>query len=90
LDVSFKVYKWLEAVRNRCITEALAREVKAYNVRAYLVEPGLFVTRTARAISVCSDSIYPQVVCFSYVFPESLKQETPPPLFDKSIVEIAA
>ncbi|MHA4847384.1 SDR family oxidoreductase [Flavitalea antarctica] len=71
------------------ISEALAQEVKPYNVKVYLVEPGIIDTRMARAITVCSDSIYPQVVRFSYLFSESLKQETPPSLVAQSILAIA-
>jgi NAD(P)-dependent dehydrogenase (short-subunit alcohol dehydrogenase family) len=71
------------------ITEALAQEVKPYNIRVSLVEPGIIDTRMAHAITVSSKSIYPQVLRFGYLFSESLKQQTPPSAVAQCIFDIA-
>jgi NAD(P)-dependent dehydrogenase (short-subunit alcohol dehydrogenase family) len=71
------------------ITESLAQEVKPFNIRVCLVEPGIIDTKMAHDITVSSNSIYPQVLRFGYLFSESLKQQTPASLVANSIFEIA-
>jgi NAD(P)-dependent dehydrogenase (short-subunit alcohol dehydrogenase family) len=72
------------------LTEALAQEVKPYNIRVSLVEPGIIDTKMAHDISVSADSIYPQVLRFGYLFSESLKQQTPASMVADKILEIAS
>ncbi len=71
------------------ITEALAQEVKPFNIRVSLVEPGIIDTKMSHDITVSNNSIYPQVARFGYLFSESLKQQTPAILVANSIFEIA-
>ena len=71
------------------ISEALAQEVKPFNVRVAIVEPGIIDTRMARDITVGGQSIYPQVNRFGGLFEASLKTPTPPTLVANKILEIA-
>jgi len=68
--------KWaLEA-----LSEGLAGEVKAFNIRVALVEPGITDTEMARRLEVRSGaSPYPQYERFSAIFEESLRQNPVPP-----------
>jgi hypothetical protein len=78
--------KWaLEA-----LTEALAGEMKTFNVRVALVEPGIIDTAMARRIGVPqSDSPYPQQVRFASLFEASLKNPVPPTLVAQKLLEVA-
>ncbi len=78
--------KWaLEA-----ITEALACEMKAFNVRVALVEPGIIDTAMARRISVPGEeSNYPHRARFSALFSASLSHPTPPSTVADKILEVA-
>jgi NAD(P)-dependent dehydrogenase (short-subunit alcohol dehydrogenase family) len=71
------------------LTESLAQEVKPFNVRVSLVQPGIIDTKMAYDISVDSNSKYPQVLRFGAMFEESLKQPTPPSLVADTMFEIA-
>ena len=71
------------------ISEALAQEVKPFNIRVAIVEPGIIDTKMARGISDGGNSIYPQVNRFGGVFEASLKTPTPPMLVADKILEIA-
>ncbi|MEO6734546.1 MAG: SDR family oxidoreductase [Ferruginibacter sp.] len=71
------------------LTESLAQEVKPYNIRVSLIQPGIIDTKMAHDISVDSHSKYPQVVRFGAMFEESLKQPTPPSLVADTMLEIA-
>ena len=71
------------------LTESLAQEVKPFNIKVALVEPGIIDTKMAHDISVDSNSIYPQVLRFGAMFSESLKQPTPPSLVANTMLEIA-
>jgi NAD(P)-dependent dehydrogenase (short-subunit alcohol dehydrogenase family) len=71
------------------LTESLAQEVKPFNVRVSLVQPGIIDTKMAHDISVDSNSKYPQVLRFGAMFEESLKQPTPPSLVADTMFEIA-
>lgn len=71
------------------LTESLAQEVKPFNVRVALIQPGIIDTKMAQDISVDSKSKYPQVLRFGALFTETLKQPTPPSLVGDTILEIA-
>src|SRR6478672_11062692 len=78
--------KWaLEA-----LSEALAGEMKTFNVRVAIVEPGIIDTAMARRIEdPAQASPYPQRERFSIMFTQSLKNPAPPSLVAQKILEIA-
>src|SRR5207248_4766764 len=78
--------KWaLEA-----LSEALAGEMKMFNVRVAIVEPGIIDTAMARRIGVPpSVSHYPQQARFASLFEALLKNPVPPTLVAEKILEIA-
>jgi NAD(P)-dependent dehydrogenase (short-subunit alcohol dehydrogenase family) len=78
--------KWaLEAV-----TEGLAGEMKMFNVRVALVEPGIIDTAMARRLErPPSKSPYPQQARFAALFEASLKNPAPPSLVAQKILEVA-
>ncbi|TYC08491.1 SDR family oxidoreductase [Bizionia gelidisalsuginis] len=71
------------------VSEALAQEVKPFNIRIAIVEPGIINTQMAKAISVDKESIYPHSKRFGGLFLASLKTPTPPSLVANKILEIA-
>jgi NAD(P)-dependent dehydrogenase (short-subunit alcohol dehydrogenase family) len=71
------------------ISEALAQEVKQFNVRVAIVEPGIIDTKMARDISIEDKSIYPQVNRFGGLFKASLKTPQHPSIVGEKILEIA-
>ena len=71
------------------VSEALAQEVKAFNIRVAIVEPGIINTAMARDISVGSGSVYPHSRRFAGLFAASLENPTPPTLVADKILEIA-
>jgi len=71
------------------LSESLAQEVKPFNIRVSILEPGIIDTKMAHDISVNSNSKYPQVLRFGAMFEESLKQPTPPSLVADTMLEIA-
>ncbi len=71
------------------ISETLAGEVKPFNIRVCIVEPGIINTDMARNISHGGNSIYPQVNRFGGLFVASLKTPTPSTLVAEKILEIA-
>jgi NAD(P)-dependent dehydrogenase (short-subunit alcohol dehydrogenase family) len=71
------------------ISEALAMEVKPFNIRVGVVEPGIINTDMARDISYGGNSIYPQVNRFGGLFVASLKTPTSATLVADKILEIA-
>jgi NAD(P)-dependent dehydrogenase (short-subunit alcohol dehydrogenase family) len=77
--------KWaLEA-----LSEALAGEMKTFNVRVAIVEPGIIDTAMARRIEhPAADSPYRQRVRFSHLFTAALKNPAPPSLVGQKILEI--
>jgi NAD(P)-dependent dehydrogenase (short-subunit alcohol dehydrogenase family) len=83
---SYTASKWaLEA-----LSEALAGEMKMFNVRVAIVEPGIIDTAMARRIGVPpADSPYPQQARFASLFQASLKNPAPPALVAEKIVEVA-
>jgi NAD(P)-dependent dehydrogenase (short-subunit alcohol dehydrogenase family) len=71
------------------ISEALAMEVKPFNIRVGIVEPGIINTDMARNITHGGNSIYPQVNRFGGLFTASLKRPTASSLVADKILEIA-
>jgi NAD(P)-dependent dehydrogenase (short-subunit alcohol dehydrogenase family) len=78
--------KWaLEA-----LSEALAGEMKAFNVRVVILEPGIIDTAMARRISDGSDaSIYPHRARMAKSFSDSLQTPASPAIVAQKLVEIA-
>jgi NAD(P)-dependent dehydrogenase (short-subunit alcohol dehydrogenase family) len=78
--------KWaLEA-----LSEALAGEMKTFNVRVAIVEPGIIDTAMARRLGDQGDaSPYRQRERFSSLFTASLKNPVPPSLVADKILEVA-
>lgn len=83
---SYMASKWaLEA-----LSEALAGEMKMFNVRVAIIEPGIIDTAMARRIGVPRpDSLYPQQARFASLFEASLKNSVPPMLVAEKILEVA-
>jgi len=83
---AYNASKWaLEA-----LSEALAGEMKTFNVRVAIVEPGIIDTAMARRIKdPGADSPYRQTARFGALFTASLKNPVPPSLVAQKIVEIA-
>ena len=77
--------KWaLEA-----LTEGLAGEMKTFNVRVAIVEPGIIDTAMARRIEdPATKSEYAHTARFSAMFAGALKNPAPPSLVAKKILEI--
>jgi len=77
--------KWaLEA-----LSEALAGEMKTFNVRVAIVEPGIIDTAMARRIGdPAADSPYRQRARFTSLFTAALKNPAPPSLVGQKILEI--
>ncbi len=71
------------------LIESLAGEVKPFNIRVSLIEPGIIDTKMAHDITVDGNSKYPQVLRFGAMFEESLKQPTPPSMVADLMFEIA-
>jgi NAD(P)-dependent dehydrogenase (short-subunit alcohol dehydrogenase family) len=82
---SYVASKWaLEAM-----SEALAAEMKTFNVRVAIVEPGIIDTAMARRIEEKpSTSSYQQQARFASLFAASLKNPAPPSLVGRKILEI--
>lgn len=71
------------------VSEALAQEVKPFNIKVAIVEPGIINTQMAQDIEVGGDSMYPQSNRFGGLFAASLKTPTPPSLVGDKILEVA-
>ena len=82
---AYAASKWaLEA-----LSEALAQEMKMFNIRVAIVEPGIIETPMARrAENPPVASLYPQPRRFSGMFAASLKNPVPPSLVGEKILEI--
>jgi NAD(P)-dependent dehydrogenase (short-subunit alcohol dehydrogenase family) len=73
------------------LSEALACEMKTFNVRVAIVEPGIIDTAMARRLEDrADDSPYRQRARFSYLFAASLKNPARPSIVAEKILEIAA
>jgi NAD(P)-dependent dehydrogenase (short-subunit alcohol dehydrogenase family) len=71
------------------LSEALAGELKTFNVRVIIIEPGIIDTAMARRIEDHgNDSPYPQRKRFADLFSASLKNPVPPSLVGQKIVEV--
>lgn len=83
---AYNASKWaLEAV-----SEALAIEMKPFNVRVAIVEPGIIDTAMARRVGNEPDaSPYPHRARFAVLFANSLRNSPPPSLVAEKIVDIA-
>ena len=71
------------------VSEVLAGEVKPFNIRVNIVEPGIIDTQMARDIKIDADSIYPHAHRFGGLFAESLKTPTNASMVADKILEIA-
>jgi len=72
------------------LSEALAGEMKTFNVRVAIVEPGIIDTAMAQRIGdKPSQSPYRQGARFASLFEVSLKNPTPPSVVADKILEIA-
>jgi len=78
--------KWaLEA-----LSEGLAGEIKTFNVRVALVEPGIIDTAMARRIGdPTTVSPYTQTARFAALFSNSLQNPVPPSLVAQKILDVA-
>ena len=71
------------------LSEALAQEVRPFNVRVAIVEPGIIDTAMAHRIEQASvEEAYPQVHRFGHMFQASLDHPTPPTVVAEKILEI--
>ena len=71
------------------ISETLAQELKPFNIRVGIVEPGIINTQMARDIKQGGESIYPHSNRFGRLFAASLKNPTQATLVADKILEIA-
>ena len=72
------------------VSECLAQEVKAFNVRVAIIEPGIIDTAMARRISDKPEkSNYPHEERFSALFTETLKSPASPSMVADKILEVA-
>lgn len=71
------------------ISEALAGEVKPFNIKVAIVEPGIIDTQMAQDIRGTANSIYPQVNRFGGLFSASLETPAQPTLVAEKILEVA-
>ena len=83
---SYCASKWaLEA-----LSEGLAGELKTFNVRVAIVEPGIIDTAMAQRIGdPAPGSRYGQTARFSALFSKSLQTPVPPSLVAEKILEVA-
>ena len=83
---SYCASKWaLEA-----LSEGIASELKTFNVRVAIVEPGIIDTAMARRIGdPAPGSPYGQTARFSALFSKSLETPVPPSLVAEKILEVA-
>jgi NAD(P)-dependent dehydrogenase (short-subunit alcohol dehydrogenase family) len=84
--ISYCASKWaLEA-----LSEGLAGELKTFNVRVAIVEPGIIDTAMAQRIGdPAPGSPYGQTARFSALFSKSLEHPVPPSLVAEKILEVA-
>jgi NAD(P)-dependent dehydrogenase (short-subunit alcohol dehydrogenase family) len=72
------------------LSESLAQEVKPFNIRVAIVEPGIIDTRMSRHVGVAQDpSPYPQQRRTAALFAAALKNPTSPSVVAEKVLEIA-
>jgi NAD(P)-dependent dehydrogenase (short-subunit alcohol dehydrogenase family) len=72
------------------LSETLAQELKPFNVRVAVVQPGIIETAMSRRIeTVQGRSAYPQQRRFAGMFAASLKNPAPPSVVAAKVLEIA-
>lgn len=71
------------------ISETLAQEVKPFNIKVAIIEPGIIDTDMATDISVDNPSIYPHSKRQANLFKAALKTSTPPSLVAEKILEVS-
>lgn len=72
------------------LSESLAQEVKSFNVRVAMIEPGIIDTPMARHVGVAdARSSYPHQPRNAALFAAALKNPTPPSIVADKIVEVA-
>lgn len=71
------------------VSEALAGEVKPFNIRVALVEPGIINTQMAQEIGSGNSIVNPQTKRFAGLFAASLKTPVAPSVVAEKILEIA-
>lgn len=71
------------------MSEALAQEVKPFNIRVRIVQPGIIATDMAHEISVQDKSIYPNPKRLSDLYIASLQNPTSATLVADKILEVA-
>ena len=72
------------------VSEALAQEVKPFNIRVGIIEPGIIDTDMAHEIEQEHHSIYPSSKRMADLFFASLKNPTPATLVADQILEFAS
>ena len=71
------------------LSEVLAQELRPFNVRVAIVQPGIIDTAMAREVKdVAADRTYPQVRRFGDMFAAALDAPTPPSAVAAKILEI--
>ena len=71
------------------VSEALAQEVRPFNIRVAVVQPGIIDTPMARQVEdVADDPLYPQVRRFGHMFEAALESPTPPAVVAEKIRQI--
>ena len=71
------------------LSEALAGEVKHFNIRVAIVEPGIIDTQMARSLGNDETAMQSQTKRFAGLFAASLKTPTQPSMVAEKILEIA-
>lgn len=71
------------------LSETMAIELKPFNIKVAIVEPGIIDTDMARGIQHGPKSIYPNGKRIADMFVTSLKNPVPPSLVAETILEIA-
>jgi NAD(P)-dependent dehydrogenase (short-subunit alcohol dehydrogenase family) len=83
--IPYMASKWA----GEALSEGLAGEVKSFNIRVAIVEPGIIDTAMARRIGENEkQSAYPHLARFAQMFQNSLKNPVPPILVAEKILEI--
>ncbi len=81
---SYAASKWaFEA-----LSECLAQEMRAFNVRVAIVEPGIIATPIFKKTPLRLDNRYPHLKRFSAIFAAALANPTPPSLVGDAIRQI--